>query len=54
MGAGDTIGGRLGAKVRSGAADARLAARLVTLRRDVSLDKNLKAFRFDPHRVGNE
>ena len=54
LGAGDTIGGRLGAKVRSGAADARLAARLVTLRRDVSLDKNLKAFRFDPHRVGNE
>ncbi|GIT25800.1 MAG: hypothetical protein CM1200mP41_18440 [Gammaproteobacteria bacterium] len=31
-----------------------LAARLVTLRRDVSLEKNLKAFRFDPHRVGNE
>ena len=54
LGAGDTIGGRLGAKVRSGAADARLAARLVTLRRDVSLDTNLKAFRFDPHRVGNE
>ena len=54
LGAGDTIGGRLGAKVRSGAADARLAARLVTLRRDVSLDTNLKAFRFDPHHVGNE
>jgi DNA polymerase-1 len=52
--AGDTIGGRLGAKVRSGAADARLAARLVALRRDVSLDTNLKAFRFDSNLVGSE
>ena len=52
--AGDAISGRLGAKVRSGAADARLAARLVALRRDVSLDTNLKAFRFDPNFVGNE
>ena len=52
--AGDAIAGRLGAKVRSGAADARLAARLVALRRDVSLDTNLKAFRFDSNLVGNE
>ena len=52
--AGDTIGGRLGAKVRSGVADAWLAARLVALRRDVSLDTNLKAFRFDPNLVDNE
>jgi hypothetical protein len=52
--AGDAISGRLGAKVRSGVADARLAARLVALRRDVSLDTNLKAFRFDSNLVGNE
>jgi 5'-3' exonuclease len=48
LGAADQINGRLGAKVRSGVDAARLAAKLLALRRDVTLNSNLKEFRFDP------
>lgn len=48
LGAADDMSGRAGRALRDGAADARLSARLLALRRDVRIGVNMRELRYAP------